>query len=426
MDQYPRPAVGTWTEHYPDLGTGLISYEDCVSPEFAADESEAVFKRAWLNVGRVEDVPRAGSYVTRELTFAKTSLIVVRDAQGQVRAFHNMCRHRGNKIVWTNAPSEETSGSCRTFTCKYHGWRYGLDGTCNFVQQESEFFDFDKSAFGLIPVHCDVWAGFIFVNLAESPPQSLRDFLGTMVTALDGYPFDRMTERYDFSADIACNWKLFADAFQEYYHVPILHSQEATPATRAKTQSMGFEAPHYQLDGPHRMVSTSGAPRRSWPEDFQYPIEVATRSGLFGPWDEPDLGDDLPGVNPGGIPKWAIANFQVFPNLEILIWETGWYMLYRYWPTSPTTHRYEGTLFFVPSTNASERAARECAAVMFKEFALQDAGTLEGTQKALESPAAQTVFPLSDQEILVRHLHKSVGDWVDAYRRERSEAVRHA
>src|SRR5437867_3048941 len=82
------------------------------------------------------------------------------------------------------------------------GWRYGLDGTCTFVQQESEFFDLDKADYGLVSVPCDVWAGFIFVNLARQPAQSLTEFLGPMITALDGYPFEQMSERYDFRADI--------------------------------------------------------------------------------------------------------------------------------------------------------------------------------------------------------------------------------
>ena len=419
MALYPKPAEGSWTEHYPDVGIGTVSYEDCVSPVFYEVERDAVFKRAWLNVGRVEDVPRNGSFLTKELEVAKTSIIVVRDLDGQVRAFHNMCRHRGNKLVWNDFPGEEVSGTCRAFTCKYHGWRYGLEGACTFVQQEEEFFDLDKAELGLAPVHCDVWAGFIFVNLADKPEQSLREFLGPMITPLEGYPFEHLSERYDFRADVHCNWKVFLDAFQEYYHVPILHSQEATPAARPMMN--GFEAPHYQLDGPHRMVTTSGAPRRKWPADYQYPIETATRSGLFGPWDEPDLGDDLPGTNPGGVDQWAIDNFQVFPNFEILIWASGWYLTYRYWPTSHNTHRFEGTLFFPPAKTASERVARECAVVMFKEFALQDAGTLVGTQRALETGAVGDTFPLCDQELLVRHLHQSVGDWVEDHERRRSE-----
>ena len=82
-----------------------------------------------------------------------------------MRGFHNICRHRGNKLVWNDFPNEETSGTCRQFTCKYHGWRYDLDGSLTFVQQESEFFDLDKADFGLVPVQAEVWEGFIFVNL---------------------------------------------------------------------------------------------------------------------------------------------------------------------------------------------------------------------------------------------------------------------
>ena len=123
-------------------------------------------------------------------------MVVVRGQGGEVRAFHNVCRHRGNKLVWNDAPHEETQGFCRQFTCRYHGWRYALDGSLALVQQDSEFFDLDTSQFGLVPVHCDVWAGFVFVTLAAEPQQSLREFLGPMVTALEGYPFDRMNARF--------------------------------------------------------------------------------------------------------------------------------------------------------------------------------------------------------------------------------------
>ena len=159
MAQWPKPAEGSWTEHYPALGTGRVVFD--VTPEFYELERDAIFKRAWLNVGRVEQVAKPGNYFTKELPMAKTSIIVVRGNDGEIRAFHNICRHRGNKLVWHDFPREETSGTCRQFTCKYHGWRYGLDGACTFVQQEDEFFDLDKADYGLVPVHCDVWAGFI-------------------------------------------------------------------------------------------------------------------------------------------------------------------------------------------------------------------------------------------------------------------------
>ena len=404
MGRWPKPAEGSWTEHYPELGTGPVSID--VTPESYALEREAIFRRAWLNVGRVEELPSVGSYFTKELAVAKTSIIVVRDRVGTVRAFHNVCRHRGNKLVWSDFPGAETRGTCRQFACKYHGWRYDLDGSCTFVQQEEEFFDLDKRDYGLVPVHCEVWEGFVFVNLAAEPSWSLREFLGPMITALGGYPFDRMTERYDFRNDVAANWKIFLDAFQEYYHVPALHPQQVPPAVR--DPNAAFECAHFQLDGPHRVTSSGGARRWTLPPEFMYPIEMATRSGLLGPWDAPDLGAMPPGLNPGRVDPWGIDNFQIFPNLEILVYR-GWYLTYRYWPTSHNTHRFEGSLYFLPATTVRERVEHEVAAVVFKEFALQDAGMLEGTQMALDS-GVLCEFPLGDQELLVRHFHTTVAD----------------
>ena len=173
MARFPKPAEGTWTEHHPELGTGPVSFEDSVSPAFYELEREAIFKRAWLNVGRIEQLPRNGSYFTKDLPGLRTSIIVSRDLDGRVRAFHNVCRHRGNKLVWEGTPHGETCGNARQFVCKYHGWRYGLDGACTYVHQEDEFFDLRKDELGLAPVHCDTWAGFVFVNLdARAPPDA--------------------------------------------------------------------------------------------------------------------------------------------------------------------------------------------------------------------------------------------------------------
>ena len=108
MSRWPKPVEGSWTEHYPELGTGPVSYEDSVSPEFFELEREAIFKRAWLNVGRVEQIcPAPGATSPRSSTVARTSIMVVRDSDGGVRAFHNICRHRGNKLVWNDFPREE-------------------------------------------------------------------------------------------------------------------------------------------------------------------------------------------------------------------------------------------------------------------------------------------------------------------------------
>jgi Rieske 2Fe-2S family protein len=401
----------SWTEKYPELGTGPVSFEDSVSPEFYELERDAIFRRAWLNVGRVDDVPRNGSWFTKDVVAARTSVLVTRGMDGEIRAFHNVCRHRGNKLVWTNSPLEDSCGAARQFACKYHGWRYGLDGGCTYVHQEDQFFDIDKADLGLAPVHCEVFAGFIFVNLDDTPRQSLRDYLGPMVGALEHYPFGLMSERYSFRVENRSNWKIFIDAFQEYYHVPPLHTYQLGPNYR--NPEAEFLGAHYQLDGPHRVVTTSGSHKHQFPAEHLYPSEALMRSGNTGPWDAPDIGAELPGANPGGVKKWGIDNFQIFPNLEVLIYERNWYLTYRFWPTSHNTHVFEADLWFTPATTARERLAREYAAVTVKEYALQDAGTLDGTQLGLESQAFRD-YPLNDQEILVRHFHKTVADWVDA------------
>jgi len=422
MAHFAKPAEGSWTEHYPELGTGPVSYEDSISPEYYELERKAIFARTWLNVGRVEDLPRPGSYFTKELQAAGTSVVVVRGMDGEIRSFHNICRHRGNKLVWNDYPRQETAGVCRQFTCKYHGWRYDLQGACTFVQQESEFFHLDKADYGLVPVQCEVWEGFVFVNLDPNNTLSLEEYLGDLAAGLVGYPFGAMTQVFKYRATVGSNWKLFIDAFAEFYHAPVLHARQAVADESRKLQAVGYEALAYRIDGPHGMVSSWGGMAPPKDLDMVKPIERKLRSGLFGPWDRPAVEglDHLPpGVNPARSPVWGVDSFVFFPNFMLLVWAPGWYLTYHYWPTSYNTHVFEGTLHFVPPRNATERVRQELAAVTFKEYALQDGNTLEATQMMLESRAV-TAFPLNDQEILLRHLHKTARDCVERYQNDPS------
>jgi phenylpropionate dioxygenase-like ring-hydroxylating dioxygenase large terminal subunit len=415
MPHFQKPAEGSWTEHF-GLATDPVDYQDSTSPEHYELERDAIFRRTWLNVGRVEQLPRKGSYFTRELDAARTSVVVVRGTDDEVRAFHNMCRHRGNKLVWNDFPREETAGVCRQFTCKYHGWRYDLEGQLTFVQQEGEFFDLDKSEFGLVGVQCEVWEGFIFVNLDPANTTPVRDYLGEIGKSIEGYPFHLMTQVHRYRAEVGSNWKLFIDAFAEFYHAPVLHAKQAVDDESRKLQSFGYEALAYDVDGPHSMVSSWGGMSPPKDESMVKPIERVLRSGLFGVWDAPDIGlDELPpGINPARHRSWGTDSFVFFPNFMVLIWKPNWYLTYHYWPTSYNTHIFEGTLYFVPPKTAYERLQQELAVVTFKEYALQDGNTLEATQTMLESGAISR-FPLNDQEVLLRHLHTTALRYVRDY-----------
>ncbi|WP_427918712.1 aromatic ring-hydroxylating oxygenase subunit alpha [Streptomyces sp. cg40] len=415
MPHFAKPAAGSWTEQHPELGTAPVSYTDSIDPAYYEAEREAIFMRTWLNVGRVESLPRTGSYFTKEVAAAGTSLVIVRGTDQKIRAFHNVCRHRGNKLMWNDFPDEEMAGTCRQFVCKYHAWRYDLTGKLTFVQQEGEFFDLDKADYGLKEVACDVWEGFVFVNL--DPQETLSEYLGDMAKGLEGYPFHEMTEVFSYKAEVGSNWKLFIDAFAEFYHAPVLHQKQATKEEAEKLLGHGYEALHYELHSPHSMISSWGG--MAPPKDLSMvkPIERALRSGLFGPWDRPAIDglDPLPpGINPAGHKSWGTDSFVLFPNFMLLIWAPGWYLTYHYWPTAVDRHVFEAKLCFVPAKTARERLAHELAAVTFKEYALQDGNTLEATQTMLASRVI-TEFPLNDQEILLRHLHKVVGDYVEEH-----------
>ena len=187
-------AAQTWHEKY-NFDTSPIPIEPYISEEYFKLEQERVFRKVWLNVGRIEQIPNPGDYFVKDLPMCRTSLIVTRDKKGQVRAFHNMCAHRGNKVVWNSG------GSCQNFTCKFHGWSYGLDGTLKFVPDEESFFDLKKEQLGLTPVAVDTWEGFIFVNVDPNPSETLQDYLGEFAERLSGYPFAETSSQCFFLAN---------------------------------------------------------------------------------------------------------------------------------------------------------------------------------------------------------------------------------
>jgi phenylpropionate dioxygenase-like ring-hydroxylating dioxygenase large terminal subunit len=408
MARYPKPTPGSWSEHF-GLGTGTVSYADSISPEFFELERKAIFGRTWLQVGRVEQLGGPGSYFTRDLAVARTSVVVVRDSD-EIRAFHNICRHRGNKLVWSDSAREDAAGTCEQFTCKYHGWRYDLDGALRFVQQEEEFYGLDTSEFGLLDVHCDVWAGFVFVHLGE-PEQSLREFLGPMVTAIEDFPFERLTTCYRFRSVVPANWKLMIDALQEQYHAPIVHRNQRPESFVA--HAAGFEALHYEIDGPHRMFNTPGIRPWDLPDDQIKPSERLLRGGLFGPWDPPGFHTEtqIPGMRPGGHERVGLGLFEIWPNFAIQLWERGWYHTYQHWPTTYDRHVFEWNMYFAPPEKAADVVAQEMTAVSLKEFGLQDDELIASVQLTLGA-AGLTDFPVGDQEVLCRHLHQTAQEWV--------------
>ena len=416
IQDFPKPAAGSWTEAL-GLSTGPLSFEDCFDEQFYADEKEAVFRRNWLNVGRVDQLPRDGSYFTKELEFLGQSIIVMRSMDGEVRAFHNVCSHRGNKLLWDEYPNEESSGMCRQIACKYHGWRYDTEGQVTYVHNAPEFFGLDADRLALPPVHCDTWAGYVFINLEDEPSQSLRDFLGPDAVKLESYPFEKMDRTYTFETVVNANWKLFMDAFQELYHIPYVHGKVTNNALpQTGVDKIPFMVPFFGAFGKHRLLTSAGR-KGNANVRVRKPIDALFGANFIGTDEVPDVGPLGDGINPAGIDPWGVDSWQMYPNWVFIAWGSNYWYTYRYWPLSATSHKFEWTVSFARPKNIRERLAQEHALVMMREGVLQDANTLEATQAGLMS-GARTNFFVCDQEVAIRHLHEVVQADVDAYRAE--------
>ncbi len=393
----------SWAQTYPELGTGPVPIEPCISPEYHALERERIFKQVWLNVGRVEEIPKAGDYLVKNIAAGEASVLIVRGRDGTIRAFHNMCSHRGNKVVW------DGDGTCRgVFACKFHGWSYNTEGRLIFVPDEDQFFDLDKTAHGLTPVAADTWEGFIFINLAPQPRETLTEYLGELGEQLHGFPFDRYTTRYTYQTEAKVSWKVAADAFQEGYHVAFIHAR-SLPSYGPKENPL-VHLPWVQLYRNHRRFSVDGNPTPK-PTPIQTLVHKLGRS--FDTMLSASTDDLPPYLNPGKVPNWSFDINVIFPNFFVDVLD-GMYFTYNFWPLAVDRTLWEFRQYFPPATSVEQRFAQEYSKCLFRDALLEDLSTLEETQQALAT-RAKTHFLLQDNEVCIRHGHKVVEDHVGFY-----------
>jgi Rieske 2Fe-2S family protein len=185
-------------------------------PAIAEFERSEWFRRDWLIVGREADAEAPGTYFLA--TVADDPLIVVRGRGGELRAFHNVCRHRGTAVV------EEPCGKAVRFQCPYHAWIYDLDGSLVRAKHTEDLDDFDFASYSLARVRLATWQGFVFVSLdPDAPP--LDDWLGDLAPHLARFDFARLRVAHEETYDVDANWKFVAENYSECYHCPGIHPQ---------------------------------------------------------------------------------------------------------------------------------------------------------------------------------------------------------
>ncbi len=392
------------------LGTKPLSNEPFYSDHIFELERTKIFKRAWLRVAMTFEIPNAGDYKVKRIDVARTSVIIVREKSGEIRAFHNVCPHRGNKVIpeASSAPGAETHGCAehQLLTCHFHGWVFQTDGALRGVPRANEFADLDKRRRGLRSIACEIWGGFIFINLDPSQSQGLSDYLSGIDAVCGGYPYEKATAVYQYSAVLNCNWKVALYAFSESYHVPTIHASTLPAFVK-------IDHTDFKLLGNHSSSALYGGGMDSTPATQRFG-RVLVNSAVHGP-----SMNDLP----GGINRERRKDFQfeltsIFPNFLLHVgagcgYPGIMYFTHQFWPISATQTLWEGANHFLPPQSPSEKLAQLHVNAMHRNGWLEDTATMESTQEGVESGAIAD-FVLMDKEFMIRNSARAIERALDA------------
>ncbi|CAM2740463.1 aromatic ring-hydroxylating oxygenase subunit alpha [Skermania piniformis] len=225
-----------------------IGIDAYTSPEYARAEGDKLWAKVWQQVCRVEELPRVGSFLTYDIV--NDSILVVRTAPDTIRAYHNVCAHRGRRLVDTPTGAHDARGSARQFICGFHGWRYDLDGRNTFVAERDDWTcGLSERNDGLNPVQVDTWGGWVWINM-DPDAESLRDYLEPAAKLLENFELEKMRYRWRRWVDFDCNWKVAFEAFMETYHVPYTHPEFANfgsflgwARAHGRHSNIGYDAP---------------------------------------------------------------------------------------------------------------------------------------------------------------------------------------
>ena len=387
---------------YPELGTGPVSTESAVSKEFFDREKETIFRHQWFALlKRDSDIPNTGDYFVREIEIMGVSVLVIRGDDGQVRAFHNSCTHRGNRLV------HDPLGCTTGMQCDFHGWTFNRQGELAFVTDEAQFYELDKTKLGLPSIHLGIWRGFLFVNFDEQPRQSLEDSMGAFNQDLAPFEFEGLECIGRYRYEVNANWKTTMNAFQEGYHVAFVHKRSAPDAFT------GGDNPYCHI--PKIKLQPNGNQSLAVPAAPDHKLSPTEELAFkFGSTFTQGVGntDACPGTWQGEAENWGFDLNIIFPYSRINV-GAGWCYVDAFWPIAQDRTVYELAYYFPKPKKASQMISQEFSKIVLRDLSREDLATNEVTHSALMAGSIDKIW-LSDQEIAVRHLYKTVTDKVSA------------
>lgn len=398
------------------LSTGPVPLAPYYCPDFFEKEKRQIFERAWLLVGREEELAEPGSFVVKDIPPTSVNALITRNRNGRIQAFHNTCSHRGSQVVYA------TEGRQNRFVCPYHRWSYTNDGDLVGVTDEANFFDLDKKQCGLTRIATEVWEGWIFINLQSEPEVSLEEYLGDFGSYFKGFQYLGADHPIVIEVELDVNWKVFSDAFAETYHIACIHPGTLADAFTSQGNPFGrlLDA---RLFSPHRTVSMFG--------NAEYEMKAENRVEQFAA----NLGEtgsviaaatkegaasylDHPAVNPTNSASWSMDVNHVFPHVQIDAGPGGFWT-HWFWPLSANRSRYEGRFYMAKPDTMAARFLQELYISRVVTAICEDITSMERTQKGLESGGKRFMM-LQDSEVAIRHHVEQCVRWVEA------ESVREA
>lgn len=363
-----------------------------LDPAFYKQETEAIYRDCWLPVASVTDLPEPNTFVVAQVPPLRTSLVVTRDGEGKVHAFHNICRHRGARLV------RKDGGCKKAIACGFHGWTYATDGRLIGVTDKTQFEDMDPSKLGLIEVHVEVWEDYVFVNFAETPTVSLADWLGKFYDQYPGFFSDR--ERIaSYKIEVAANWNVAINSFSEGYHALYVHRKTVPDYQGGKENPLRHRT-YLEITDYHGRYSAQANPnRRVTPVE-----ELAFKDGLpmypgFPPFSEEGL-PLPPGVNASRNPYWGFDVVEIFPCMIILI-GAYWHANLWFWPIDADRSDLRVDFFTYKAKTVGDRLAQAYFRTRLREVYREDVGMMEHITEVMKSGAMRDIV-LSKQELLVQ------------------------
>lgn len=342
-------------------------------PEFFEVEKETVFRPSWQVVCHLNDVPNPGDYHTFD--FLNEMIVVVRGDDGQVRAFHNVCKHRAARVV------DGPSGNCGSrMVCPYHAWNYDLQGRLAGVPQRKSFGDLDVSKHGLTPVELEVFFGFIFVRLQSGGP-SVAEMMAAYAPELEPYRFEelqalgRVTMRPRH-----LNWKNIGDNYSDSLHIQVAHPG----LTRLFGKSYGIEATEWvdKMWGTLRDSESSNISERLYQR----------------------LLPDVPHLPPERKRYWTY--FKIWPNVAFDIYPDQ--IDFMQWiPISATESVIREIAYVLPDARREMKATRYLNWRINRQVNKEDTDLIYRVQAGMQT-SAYTLGPLGEGEVCLRNFSRKM------------------